>query len=314
MQKTIKNWGLFTHLIKEFFLKNDFTEILTPYLVQSPGLEPHLEPFETRFDFGQLTKNLYLPTSPEFHLKKALCRGHKKIFELKTCFRNGEISQHHQPEFLMLEWYRAAALPEVIISDINKLLLFLSKKFKKRQPKIKIYKMAELWKKHLNFNLTPSTTKEELLELAEACKIDFQQNDDFDDLFMRLWIEKIEPMQNAQDKAWIVRYYPPSQAALAKLTKDGWADRFEFYFNGLEIANAFNELTDYKEQRVRFVKDQQRKQILGKKVIPIDEDFMTYLEKGMPNSSGVALGVDRLFMALFNIKDINKMRLFPFKL
>lgn len=283
----------------------------TPYLVPSPGLEPHLDPFETSFVWGKNRQELYLPTSPEFHLKKALCMGLKNIFEIKTCFRNGELSVTHQPEFWMLEWYRANAKPKMIMNDIEKLVSGLCRKFKKKAPKIKVYKMEALWKTHLDFSLTPQSTLEDLQKCAVKAGVDFSNSDDFDDIFMRLWIEKIEPAQNDKDEAWIVWHYPPSQAALARLTKDGWADRFEFYWKGLEIANAFNELNDAVEQRKRFIKDQEKKKSLGKKIVPIDEEFMTYLEKGMPAACGIALGVDRLFMALFDIKEIAQTRLFP---
>lgn len=136
--------------------------------------------------------------------------------------------------------------------------------------------MEELWKKYLNYTLTPKTSLNDLKQIYP------NDETDFDDLFTRIWIEKIEPEISKIKEPLIVWHYPPSQAALAKLTPDGWADRFEFYWKGLEIANAFNELTDPVEQRRRFVKDQEKKRSLGKTVVPIDEDFIKHLEKRAP--------------------------------
>ena len=122
---------------------------------------------------------------------------------------------------------------------------------------------------------------------------------------------KIEPQLAKYDAPIVLWHFPPSQAALARLTKDGWADRFELYWRGLEIANAFHELNDVDEQIKRFKADQKKKAELRKPVVPIDEEFIAALEWGMPPAAGIALGMERLFMALMGISDIKDVRPFP---
>jgi lysyl-tRNA synthetase class 2 len=126
-------------------------------------------------------------------------------------------------------------------------------------------------------------------------------------------LEKIEPALATKDEPVILWHFPPSQAALSRLTPEGWADRFELYWRGLEIANAFHELNDPHENRRRFQEDQNRKTARGKSAPPIDEELMTALHWGMPPASGIALGMERLFMALLKLNRIEDVRLFPMR-
>ncbi|MDZ4676796.1 MAG: EF-P lysine aminoacylase EpmA [Oligoflexia bacterium] len=309
-------WQVFIKTLKYFFAAREFIELRTPTLVSSPGLEPHLDVFKTQLNFGRVEKNYYLPTSPEFHLKKALALGFERCFEIKECFRNNEISEHHQPEFLMLEWYRAYATSNALIEDIKQLIPFLIEELgiSSHFPKeifVEVIKMEMLWKNTVGFDLTPQTSQNDLAKLAHKLQLDFNEKENFDDLFARIFLEKIEPELQKNLNPVIVWHYPPSQAALARSTTDGWADRFELYWKGLEIANAFHELNDPVEQLIRFKNDQEKKSSLNKEVVPIDDEFMNALKWGMPPSAGIALGVERLFMALFEIKKISEVRLFP---
>jgi len=302
---TSRQWQDFLADIRAFFVAQKFIEVQTPYLVPSPGMEPHLDPFSTIFKHGSQLKEFYLPTSPELSLKKMLTCGWTKLFEIKTCFRNDELGNLHQPEFQMLEWYRAYSDLETIIDDIRGLLgQYVSLK------EVVETTMAELFQKHLEFLLTPTTTKTELVQLCQSQNLNYRPDDDWNDLFYLVFLEKIEPYLNG-DSPVILRDYPPSQAALARLTPEGWADRFELYWKGFELANAFHELNDPKEQHRRFLQEIDEKKRLGKKVVPIDKEFLQALAHGMPPSAGVALGLDRLFMALYGIKDIRKTRAFP---
>ncbi len=304
--QTLKNWNIFIRAVCTYFNNQGFLELRTPTLVVSPGLEPFLDPFETQFQLGSDSEKLFLPTSPEFHLKKALCQGFEKIFELKECFRNGEIGDLHQPEFLMLEWYRAYENLDAISLDLQNLLTHLKRELKfKGSVEVETIKMKDIWKRFLDFNLTPKTT------IHDLKKFNTSGETDFDDLFTRIWLDKIEPELKKIPHPIIIYGFPPSQAALARLTTDGWADRLELYWKGLEIANGFNELNDSEEQRTRFKKDQEKKRKLGKEIVPIDEDFMKHLEWGMPPSAGIALGAERLFMAVFDVGKIQELRLFP---
>lgn len=306
--KRAKQWQLFMSLIRKCFGILEFTEVRTPTLVPSPGTEPYLDHFTTQFK----DQKYYLPTSPELHLKKMLSRGWTRIYEFKSCFRNNEVSEHHQPEFTMLEWYRAYAGLEHLEKDVKGLFNFLKLHWPDAVSSfgfLTTTTVAELFKKHCDFNLTPNTTKDELTQLCARLKITVRNDDSFDDLFFRIFLEKIEN-QLGMSGPQIVKHYPPSQAALARLTDDGWAARFEVYWKGLELANAFDELNDPKEQRRRCDADNKLRKMLGRAQVPIDDEFLNALDCGLPPSAGIALGVDRLFMALANESDIRKTREF----
>lgn len=306
-----EQWALFLREIREFFLARDFIEAQTPTLVPSPGTEPFLDPFSTERFLGSHTETLYLPTSPEFHLKQLLARGWTKIFELKTCFRNGEMSAHHQPEFLMLEWYRAYSNLAHVARDVDELFQKLALVFARPIARLKQTTISELFAAAFNgFALRPSTTREELADLASRHGVIVDASDSFDDVFFRLFLEKIEHSLG-QDGPLLVSNYPPSQAALSRLGAHGFAERFEIYWQGLELANAFHELNDPIENEKRFAIDALTKQQLGKTAVPRDENLVRALKAGLPPSGGIALGVDRLFMALFEISEIEETRAFP---
>jgi lysyl-tRNA synthetase class 2 len=306
-------WAEYLEALRSFFVSRGFIEAMTPTLVQSPGTEPFLEPFSTSWKFGSTRREFFLPTSPEFHLKKMLTRGWTKVFELKTCFRNGEISEHHQPEFLMLEWYRAFANLDSIAKDVGELVASLSRRFGREAVELRRVTMAELFQTRLGFNLTPATTREELVRLAQGLNISIRDDDSWDDIFFRVFLEKIEGDLGA-DGPLLVRGYPPSQAALSRIGPDGFADRFEVYWRGLELANAFHELNDPDENEKRFRDDARKKLELGRRSVPVDEELIAGLKTGMPPSGGIALGVERLFMALFDLPTIAEARAFPIKI
>jgi lysyl-tRNA synthetase class 2 len=306
-----EQWALYLSALRLFFLGRGFIEAQTPTLVPSPGTEPFLDPFSTEWFVGSHRENLYLPTSPEFHLKQMLVRGWTKIFEMKPCFRNGEIGEHHQPEFLMLEWYRAYNTLEAIADDVDALLQTVARQFSVAVPKLKRTTIAELFANAFpGFHLQPQTTRDELAALAAREKIAVSNNDSFDDVFFRLFLERIESKLGV-DGPLLVSDYPPSQAALSRIGPNGFAERFEVYWNGLELANAFHELNDPAENEKRFGQDAVTKAALGKPPVPRDENLIRALKKGMPPSGGIALGVDRLFMAMFGIKSIAETRAFP---
>lgn len=307
-----RQWQSFLERLREFFKIRDFTEVRTPTLVTSPGLEPFLDPFKTRFELGRNTRDYYLPTSPEFHLKKMLSRGWSRIFEFKECFRNNELSPHHQPEFLMLEWYRAYSPFEQMIADVRELLVFLQERFahKRLFDKVETTTMAELFEAHAGVTLTPKSDRSELISSCRRLGVHFTDDDGFDDLFARIFLEKIEGQLGAANPV-IVSGFPPSQAALARLNREGWADRFELYWRGFELANAFHELNDPREQRRRFKEFLAERARLGKPAVPVDDDFLRALEVGMPPSVGIALGVERLFLAFLGERQLAGARAFP---
>lgn len=307
---TLRDWSIFLSQIKSHFVDDGFAEIQTPSLVVNPGTEPTLDPFSTTFHVGtKIKQQLYLPTSPELHLKKSLAMGYRKIFEMKPCFRDGEVSQTHEPEFWMLEWYRAYSNLEQIKEDLKKLVSSFS-----RVPNLQFHSrsLSELFHEHLDFNLTPSTTASDLLHLCQKKDLPVDPSWSFDDLFHYLFVTVIEP-QIDSDEPMFVYDYPPSQAALARLTKEGWGDRFELYWKGLEVCNAFHELNDPHEQRKRSEEDLAKKSKLGKATQPLDEGFFDALESGIPPSAGVALGLERFFMAIHGMTEIQMLKLFSYQ-
>lgn len=306
-------WGKYLGALRTFFTDREFVEVKTPSLVTCPGTEPSLDVFSTELVVGSRRQKLYLPTSPELHLKKALALGAEKIFELAPCFRNGEVTERHQPEFLMLEWYRAYANLSVIKEDVVALVQSLAKTLSVPAPRrVQSYSVAELFKIHCDFELKPDTGKDELKVLAEKCGVDVRSAETVDDFFFLIFMDKIESAL-PPDELIFVEKYPPYQAALARLTADGWGDRFEAYWKGLELCNAFHELNDPSIQRRRSEEDLQKKRDLGKEELPLDPEFFQCLQAGLPPSGGIALGVERLFMALTNQTEISTLRLFPLR-
>lgn len=307
----VERFTRFVQHVREFFLESGLQELFTPTLVKCPGLEPALEPFSTTLSRGRENLTVYLPTSPEVSLKKAMCRGFTDIFEIKNCFRKEEFSPHHESEFLMLEWYRAFADLDLIVKDLEHLLEFLSAKrwIEGAKPKLRQTDFATLFLTLFEFRLTPRTTASELRDLCRRRDLEFAENDTFADLFHRLLMETVEPYLAAQGPT-VVRRFPPSLAALAKLDADGWADRAEFYWSGLEIANGFNEVTDPRLQAERWREEADERRRLGRSPVPEDPALIRGLEKGLPPSGGIALGLERLYMACTGVREIRELRLF----
>lgn len=307
----LRSWGRFLTEVRRFFVQKDFLEVKTPSLVICPGTEPTLDVFQTEFVMGSKKKTYYLPTSPELHLKKALSLGADKIFEISNCFRNGEITATHQPEFAMLEWYRSYSNLYAIKEDVVFLISHLAEALHVSPPKkVVTYSVAQLFEHYCQFQLTPQTSLQELKELAEKLGVDVHSAESIDDYFFLIFMDKIES-QLPPDHLVFVEKYPAYQAALARLTEDGWGDRFEAYWKGMELCNAFHELNDPKIQRMRSVEDINKKKQMMKPSVPLDEEFFACLQAGMPPSGGIAFGLERLFMAFYQIENISDLRVFP---
>ncbi len=301
-------------LLREFFESRDFIETRTPTLVPCPGMETHIRTFKTE-------SGAYLPTSPEFAMKRLLVGGLEKIFQICSSFRYEPNSRTHHPEFTMLEWYRAYADMDAIMKDTEELFEFIAIQLNGK-PEIEFQgsrislktpwprlTIRELFK-NVGIDLVALDTKEKLGARVKELGLSFSSADTWDDLYFRVWLNLIEP-KLPSDQAVFVTRYPRSQAALAVLDQDPdgstWAKRFELYAGGFELGNAFEELTDAKEQRARFIRDMNtREEIYGSAFpkAPLDEDFISALEEGMPPSGGIAVGVDRMVMLFGNETDI----------
>lgn len=311
--------------IRQFFIDQGFIEIETPYLVPSPGMEPHLsalEVFCTRPN-GQKFKS-YLHTSPEYAMKKLLGEGWNKIFQICRVFRDEEISTSHQIEFTMLEWYRTKADYFQIMEDCENLIAHLSQKILGHNifyyqgdqidltPPFRRLRVAEAMRIYGQVDIEKNIDKETLLQeaLRKDYAFDPEKEYSYDDIFFKIFLDKVEPNLGLP-KPTILYEYPAHMAALARLKPDNpfWAERFELYIAGVEIANAFSELVDPEEQRQRFIEEQKLRARMGKPVYPIDEELLQALSH-LPPSAGIALGIDRLLMVFCDTTKIQDVLAF----
>jgi len=287
-------------------------EVQTPSLVRCAGQEPYLTPMMVDFrDEKNKKYRGFLITSPEYSLKKLLSAGFDKIFELARVFRSNEsLGGTHNPEFTMLEWYRANSDYRKIMEDTENLVFFLNKKINHSK-----YLNYQGRKIDLALPWPRLRLKEAFLKYAG---IDLEKKwrdcslNSWNTNFYSVFLNEIEP-NFPKDRPIIIYDYPLPQASLAKRKSKNsfYAERFEVYIDGLELANAFSELTDPKEQRSRLVQEQILRKKMGKDAIPLDEDFIYALKSGILPSGGIALGMERLQMLLLNIKDINNLLPFP---
>jgi len=305
-----------------------YEEVETPSLVPAPGQEPHIAAFETRFapEGGGEGTPLWLHTSPEYAMKRLLARGFPRIFQLARVFRNGELSPHHNPEFTMLELYRAGADYRGIMQDLEGCIAACARVFADGGPPrgasgapldftapFERITMAEAFCERAGIDLGGCDGQvDRLRRAAEAAGLwPGAPQDTFDDLFFRIFLTKVEPGLGATRPVFVADW-PAPMAALARLRADDprWAERFELYAGGLELANGFSELTDAREQRRRFVAEQGERLRLGRPVLPLDEAFLAELPR-LPPAGGVALGFDRLLMLLTGARDLSQLLLFP---
>lgn len=302
-----KKWFEFLTHVRNFFKEKRFQDVKTPTLVTCPGTEPSLEVFETYFRLDSKTRKYFLPTSPELNLKKLLAEGAERIFEIAPVFRNGEKTKLHEPEFTMLEWYRSFANLNAIKMDMIELVEMMADAMKVERPlEVLTFNIPELFKKYCDFDFKPETSEDELKNLANKLSVDVSAASCIDDYFYLIFMDKIEN-QWPQDRLVFIEKYPPYQAALARLGSDGWAERFEVYWRGIELGNAFHELNNPVIQKQRALEDLEKKKKMSKIEISLDEQFFTALDYGMPPSAGIAVGLERLYMALTQRTDIRAL-------
>jgi len=320
-KKNIEQRSEIIRQIREFFWSQGFLELETPLILRLPGQEPYLNPMpikihdETGKEFSG-----YLHTSPEYALKKALGAGFEKIFSICKTFRDQEsFGGTHNPEFTMIEWYRSNTNMFSLMADCEKLIMELENKIEIEDKRSKIedqrsferISMKDLWKQIIDINLDDYLTTETMFGLCEEHGYKPGADEKYEDLFYRIFLNEIEP-KLADMGAVFVYNYPAQMAALSRLCPNDsrYAERFELYIDGMELANAFSELTDPIEQKKRLLEEQKLRQKLGKPVFDIDEDFVTAVGKMTP-SAGIALGIDRLVMILTGCKNINNVILLP---
>ena len=309
----LRTRGRIAAALRAWFDARDFVEVETAALQVSPGNETHLHAFATELiGPGGERRPLYLRTSPEFACKKHLAAGETRIFEFARAFRNRERGALHHPEFTMLEWYRANEPYEALMDDCSALLAEAAcaagaRQFTFRDKSIDPYAapervtVAEAFARHAGVDLLATVAggegdRAELATAAAKAGVTTAADDTWGDIFSRILAERVEPHLGL-GRATLLYEYPLPLAALArpKPGSDKIAERFELYACGVELANAFGELTDVIEQRARFEAAMAEKQRIHGERYPVDEDFLAALAT-MPQASGIALGFDRLVM------------------
>jgi lysyl-tRNA synthetase class 2 len=274
-----------TKQVRAFFEERGFLEVETPLVVPSPGLDLHLDALPVQTRAGER----YLITSPEYQMKRLLAGGLERIFQIAKCFRNDELGERHQPEFSMLEWYRAFAGVEEVMCDTEELVARLARALSGR-PILHSARGA--------VDVTPPWPRLSVREAFQRyCGLELDEVVHDEERFYRLLVEQIEP-RLCELGAVFLYDYPASMASLArkKPADPRVAERFEAYVGGIELCNGFGELTDAAEQRARLLADQRARAARGLPVYPLDERFLDALAQGMPPSAGNALGLDRLWM------------------
>jgi len=286
------------HSIRAFFADRDVLEVETPLLSESTNPDPQVASMIAH-NQGQ---KLYLQTSPEFAMKRLLAAGSGSIYQICHAFREGEKGRRHHPEFTLLEWYRVEFDYRALMDEMEQLIDVLS-------GRTNVYRRLSYRELLIEFTGIDFLTVEladlratcsELISGTNASELDFDQ---CLDLLISLVISpRLEGYLFVYD-------YPISQAALARASSDNplLAERFELFYNDLELANGFSELTDAGLQRGRFEKDNRSRASKGLPVYPVDNALLAALESGMPSCAGVALGLDRLLMVLLGLDSIDQV-------
>ena len=300
--------------MRDWFHRERFVEVETPALQVAAGMEVHVATFAAELlEPDGRRRALRLHSSPEFAMKKLLVAGEPRLFQFARVFRNGERSATHHPEFTLLEWYRAGAGWRDLIPDCEALLALAGPELVwngRRVPTAAPFErlsVAAAFRDRFGLDVLEA----DRARLAAACRAEGLEpggEDSWEDLFFRLFLNRLEPHLGLE-RPTVLHGWPARMAALARLdpTDPRAAERFEIYVGGLELANAFGELTDAAEQRRRFEAAARERRALYGDDLPIDEDFLSALEYGMPASAGIALGFDRLAMLATgadNIEDV----------
>lgn len=312
--------------IRSFFDDRGFIEVETPIMVEAPGTDPHISAFETTLRnesdcfSAQRGARRYLHASPEFAMKKLLARGYDRIYQICKTFRDGESGPLHHPEFTMLEWYRLDAdylflmdeTEELVVEAARALLGTTTVRFQgceipldRGWERISVH---EAFIKYADVDLSELDTAEKLLRRIRQLNIaECAEDWSWEELFFVIQLNCVEPRLGF-NRPTILYDYPASLAILSRRKPDDpkWAERFEVYMAGIELANAFSELVDPVEQRARFMTDLKKRKLAGKPLYPVDEDLLEALTH-IESAAGIALGVDRLLMLLTDAKNISEV-------
>lgn len=307
--EALKKRAQITQQIREFFAERQVLEVDTPLMCHTSIPDPNIHSIPALYQaYGEDgTQMYYLQTSPEFAMKRLLVAGIGSIYQICKAFRNGDYGRFHNPEFTMLEWYRIGFNMQQLMQEVDELLQLI---LKTKPAEMVTYQ--ELFLQTLGVDPL-NTSIENLKKIAEKHDVHMVGELDLDGWLQCLMSHAIEPKLGF-DKPVMISHFPASQAALARVDENDpkVAHRFEVYVQGLELANGFYELSDAEEQRSRFQENLRQREKMQLPLLPLDEKFLTALEKGFPDCSGVALGVDRLIMLALNANAIREVLAFDF--
>lgn len=288
--------------LRDFFYQRDVLEVETPLLASAPVTDPNID----AYSLAQAP--LYLQTSPEYAMKRLLAAGSGPIFQICKAFRRGEQGSRHNPEFGMVEWYRPGFSLEQLMTEVTALLTLVL-----GERPVRRISYGELFADVLNLDIYRASD-------AELCVLAQQRHGvaaellDRDSALDLLFSHDIEPALGVAEYCFVDNF-PASQAALAKLATDARgnavARRFEVFIDGLELANGYDELTDADEQARRFNRDCERRRQRGQDVPPQDLKLLAAISAGLPECSGVALGLDRLLMLRVGADSLAEVLAFP---
>jgi lysyl-tRNA synthetase class 2 len=303
---TLEARGRILRAVRAWFAAEGFLEVETPARVRSPGQEVHL-------DAVPAGAGHWLVTSPEYHLKRLVAAGFSRVVEIGKCWRANESSPHHASEFTMVEWYRANAPLEALAADCE-VLIEIAIRAAGRDPAAQGLSapfarttVRDLFARYAGIELAGDEGAAALHEKARAAGVAVGSAEAWDDIFYQVFLDRIEPALAAGGPTFVFDW-PAPLAALArpKANDPLLVERFELYAGGLELANAFGELTDPVEQRRRFDAEAAVRAARGKDVYPIDEDLLGALSR-LPPTAGIALGFDRLVMLALGVSDIGRV-------
>jgi len=297
-QQNLKQRADFLRQIREFFYHREVLEVDTPLLSSAGGTDVNIDLMRTDEDY-------FLASSPEFPLKRLLCAGAGDIYSLGHVFRKGEAGSKHNPEFTMLEWYRVGWSFHHLMEEVEELCSNLL-----AMPPARRVTYQALFEQYLDVDPFSADTQVLASMGAQASGLDMDAltRDGWLDL---LFSYRIEPQLT---EPTFIYNFPVSQAALSKTVNEGGlnvAQRFELVWQGVELANGYQELTDADEQRRRFEADDLYRKTNGAERVPIDMNLVAAMHAGMPECSGVAMGVDRLLMQKLKTKNIADAIAFP---
>jgi len=291
-------------LVRSFFDRRGFVEVDTPSMVPCPGLDLHLDAY------GVVDSPHWLVTSPEYQMKRLLAGGVARCYQLARCYRRGEVGGRHNPEFVMLEWYRAFAPVDAVMADTEELVRHVISTLSGKTDVD-----VEGVRVDLSLPFERMTVCEAFAKFADVGAEEVMAWASRDEeSFFRVLVEDVEPGLSRLGRPVFLTDYPAPFASLARLSPvdSRVAERFELYVGSLEVCNGFGELTDPVEQRTRLLRDQEHRRAQGKPVYPLDERFLAALEEGMPPSAGNALGMDRLVALALSAPGIADVTSFPF--